>query len=106
MLESKCRGTCTGTLPTYTGTPMQKSGREQPIPVQLQPVPVHLSEKVPVDNLYRYSTNLYRNKRVRVARIEKEFESNARAHSSFNNQCGITMEKGIKAKEKREKAAF
>ena len=85
---------------------MQKSSREQPVPVQLQPVLVHLSEKVPVDNLYRYNTNLYRYRRVRVTGIEQEFESNARARSSFNYQCGIIMEKGIKAKENREKAAF
>ena len=44
--------------------------------------------------------------RVRVAGIEQEFNSNAKARSSFNYQCEITMEKGIKAKGNREKAAF
>ena len=74
-----------------TGTPMQKSGKEQTVPVHLQPVPVHLCRKVAENNLCRYT-------RVKIARIEQEFDSNERARSSFNYQCGITMEKGIKAK--------
>ena len=72
---------------------------EAPVPVHLQPVLVHPCRKVAESNLYRY-------KRVRVEGIEQEFDSNARARSSFNNQCGITMEKGIKAKGWRKKAAF
>ena len=84
--------------PTCTGTPMQKSGREQTVLVHLQPVSVHLCRKVVENNLYRYTTNLYRYTYVRIARIEQEFDSNERARSSFNYQCGITMEKGIKAK--------
>ena len=91
MQGNKCRGTCTGTAPTCIGTPILEI-------TSSQPVPVHPSRKVPVDNLYRYSTNLYRYRRVRVAGIEQEFDSNARARSSFNYQCGFTMEKGIKAK--------
>ena len=97
MQGNKCRGTCTGTTPTCTGTPIPEITSSQLVPVQPQPVPVHPSQKVPVHNLYRYYTNLYRYRRVRVAGIEQEFDSNARARSSFNYQCGITMEKGIKA---------
>ena len=105
MQGNKCRGTCTDTAPTCTGTPIPEITSSQLVLVQPQPVPVHPSQKVPVDNLYRYNTNLYRYntnlyryRRVRVAGIEQEFDSNARARSSFNYQCGITMEKGIKAK--------
>ena len=98
MQKNKCRGTCTGTAPTCTGTPIPEITSSQPVPIQPQPVPVHSSLKVLVDNLYWYSTNLYRYRCVRVAGIEQEFDSNARARSSFNYQCGITMEKGIKAK--------
>ena len=97
MLGNKYRGTCTGTPLTCTGTPMQESTSCQPVPIHLQPVPVHPCRKVAESNLYRYNTNLYRYKRVRVAGIEQEFDSNARARLSFNYQCGITMEKGIKA---------
>ena len=71
---------------------------EAPVPVHLQPVPVHPCRKVAKSNLYRYSSNLYRYRRVRAAGIEQEFKSNARERSSFNYQCGIIMEKGIKAK--------
>ena len=106
MLGNKCRGTCTGTAPTCTGTPKSEITSSQPVPVQAQPVPVHPSQKSPVANLYRYSTNLYRYKRVRFAGIEQDYESNVRVRSSFNYQCEITMEKGIKAKGKREKAVF
>ena len=106
MLGNKCRGTYTGTAPTCTGTPKPEITSSQPVPVQPQPVPVHPSQKSPIANLYWYSTNLYRYRRVRFTGIEQDYESNARVRSSFNYQCGITMEKGIKAKGKREKAAF
>ena len=85
MLGNECRGTCTGTTLTCTGTPYRKA---------------------PVANLYRYNTNLYRYRHVRFAGIEKEYDSNARVRSSFNHQLEITREKGIKAKGKVEKAAF
>ena len=83
-----------------------KSTIGQPVPVHLQPVPVHPCRKMAVSNMYRYTTNLYRYTCVRIDRIEQEFDSNERAHSSFNYQCGITMEKGIKAIGYKEKAAF
>ena len=57
-------------------------------------------------NLCRYTLNLYRYTRVRFAGIEQEYESNASLRSSFSYQLEITMEKGIKAKGKGEKAAF
>ena len=106
MLEKHQWPTCIGTPSTCTGTPMQKSGREQPVPVHLQPVPVHPCKKVVETNLYQYTTNLYRYTCVRTAGIEQEFDSNARARSSFNYQCGITMKRGIKAIGYKEKAAF
>ena len=90
-----------------------ETNAEEPVPVQLSPVSVHPSKKEPVaklyrytSNLYRYTTNLYRYTHVRIARIEQELDSNERARSSFNYQCGITMEKGIKAKGEKEKGAF
>ena len=96
----------TGTAPTCTGTPKPKITSSQPVPVQAQPVPVHPSQKSPVANLYRYSTNLYQYRRVRFVGIKLDYQSNARVRFSFNYQCGITTEKGIKAKGKREKAVF
>ena len=41
-----------------------------------------------------------------TAGIEQDYVSNARVHLSFDHQLEITMEKGIKAKGKVEKAAF
>ena len=38
--------------------------------------------------------------------IEQDYDSNARVHSSFYHQLEITMEKGIKAKGKMERATF
>ena len=84
------RATCTGT----------------PVPAHLQPVPVHPCRKVAESNLYRYTTNLYQYTCVRTVGIEQEFDSNARACSSFNYQCGITMKRGIKAIGHKEKASF
>ena len=83
-----------------------KSTSGQPVPVHLQLVSVHPCRKVAESNLYRYTTNLYRYTHVRFAGIEQEYKSNARARSSFSHQLEITMEKGIKAKGKGEKAAF
>ena len=106
MLEKHQWPTCIDTPSTCTGTPMQKSGREQPVPVHLQPVPVHPCRKVTVSNLYRYSTNLYRYTYVRTAGIEQEFDSNAWARLSINFECGITLERSIKARGYKKKAAF
>ena len=83
-----------------------KSTSGQPVPVHLKPVPVYPCRKVAESNLYRYTTNLYRYTCVRTAGIEQEFDSNARARSSFNYQCGITMKRAIKAIGYKEKAAF
>ena len=63
--------------PTCTGTPMQKSGREQH-------VLVHLCRKVAESNMYRYTTNMYRYTCVKTAGIEQEFDPNARARFSIN----------------------
>ena len=92
MLEKHQWPTCIGTPSTCTGTPMQKSGRDQP-------VPVHPCRKVAETNLYRYTC-------VRTTGIEQDFDSNARARSSFTYQCRITMKRGIKAIGYKEKAAF
>ena len=99
MLEKHQWPTCTDTPSTYTGTPMQKSISGQPVPVHLQLVPVHPCRKVVESNLYRYT-------HVRFTGIEQEYDSNARARSSFSYQLEITMEKGIKAKGKGEKASL
>ena len=96
MSGNKCRGRCTGTALTCTGTPKLEFN-SGPVPVQVRAVPVHPSWNLIVVNLYRYHTNLYRYRRVLFAGIKKDYDSNARVRSSFNNQCGITMKKGIKA---------
>ena len=89
MLGNKCRGRCTGTALTCTGTPKLEFN-SGPVPVQVRAVPVHPSWNLTVVNLYRY-------RRVLFVGIKKDYDSNARVRSSFNNQCGITMKKGIKA---------
>ena len=78
------RATCTSTPSTCTGTSMQKSGKEKHVPVHPQHVPVHLCKKVPVANMYRYTTNLYRYTCVKTVGIEQEFDPNARACFSIN----------------------
>ena len=91
MLGSKFRGSGTGTTLTSTGTPKQEINSGQPVSVPLQPVPVPPYRKAPVENQYRYQHGI-------VMRIERDYDSNARVHSSFDHQLEITMEKGIKAK--------
>ena len=113
MLGNKCRGSGTGTTLTGTGTPKQEinSGQLvlvplQLVPIPLQPVPVPPYRKAPVANRYQYHYNRYRYQHGIVTGIEQDYDSNARVHSSFDHQLEITMEKGIKAKGKVEKAAF
>ena len=106
MLGSKCRGSGTGTTIAGAGTPKQEINNGQPVPVPLQPVPVPLYNKAPVANRYRYHSNQYWYQHGIVTGIEQDYDSNAGVHSSFDHQLEITMEKGIKAKENVEKAAF
>ena len=106
MLGNKCRGSGTGTRQTGTSTPKQEIDSGQSVPVPLKPVPIPPYRKALVANRYRYHTNRYRYQHVIIAGIEQYYNSNARVHSSFDHQLEITMEKGTKAKEKVEKAAF
>ena len=106
MLGNKCRGSGTGTRQIGTGTPKQNFNSGQVVPVPLSPVPVPPSKKSPEAKWYRYRTYWYRYRRVKIARFEQNSNSDARVRSSFDHQLEITMEKGIKAKEKREKVAF
>ena len=101
MLGNKCRCSGTGTTLTDTGTQEQEINSGQAVPV-----PVPLYRKAPVANQYRYHTNRYRYQHVTFAGIEQDYDSNARVRSSFDHQLEITMEKGIKAKGKVEKATF
>ena len=77
MLEKPQSATC-------TGTPIQKIGSEQHVPVHLQHVPVHLYRKVADSNMYRYTTNMYRYTCVKTAGIEQAFDPNARSRLSIN----------------------
>ena len=106
MLGNKCRGSGTGTRQTGTGTPKQEIDSGQPVPVPLKPVPVPPNRKALVVNRYRYHTNRYRYQHVIFTGIEQDYDSNARVHSSFDHQLEITMEKGIQAKGKVEKATL
>ena len=63
MLEKHQRAKC-------TGTPEQKSGSGQSVPVHLQCVSVHLSRKVTVAKVYRYTTNMYRYTCMKITGIE------------------------------------
>ena len=106
MLGNKCRGSGTGTRQIGTGTPKKNFNSGQVVPVPLSPLPVPPSKKSPEAKWYRYRTYWYRYRRVKIARFEQNSNSDARVRSSFDHQLEITMEKGIKAKEKREKVAF
>ena len=106
MLGNKCRGSGTGTRQIGTGTPKQEFNSGQVVPVPLSSVPVPPARKAPEAKWYRYHTNRYRYRYVIFTGIEQNSDSNARVHSSFDHQFEITMEKGIKDKEKGEKIAF
>ena len=89
-----------------TGTPEQKSGSRQSVPVHPQCVPVHLSRKLAVEKVYRYTIKVYRYTCMKTTGIVLEFDPNVRAHLSINLGCEITLERGIKALGHKEKATF
>ena len=101
MLGNKCRCSGIGTTLTGTGTPKQELNSGQAVPV---PVPPY--RQAPVANRFWYHTNQYQYQHIIFSGIEQDYVSNARVHSSFDHQLEMKMEKGIKAKEKVEKAAF
>ena len=101
MLGNKCKGSGIGTRQTGTSTSKQEINSGQVVPIPVPP-----SKKSPEVKWYRYHTNQYRYRHVIFAGIEQNSDSNARVHSSFDHQFEITMEKGIKAKEKEGGAAF
>ena len=78
-----------------TGTPEQKSGSGQSVSVHLQCVPVHLSRKVTVAKVYRYTIYVYRYTYMKITGIEWEFDPNVRAHLSINLEGEITLERSI-----------
>ena len=106
MLGNKCRGSGTGTRQIGTDTPKQEFNSGQMVPVPLSPVPVPPQKKGSEAKWYRYHTNRYWYRYVIFVGIEQNSDSYARVHSSFDHQFEITMEKGIKAKGKGEKATF
>ena len=106
MLGNKCRGSGTGTRQIGTGTPKQEFNSGQVVPVPLSPLPVPQARKAPEAKWYWHHTNRYQYRYVIFTGIEQNSDSNARVHSFFDHQFEITMEKGIKAKEKGEKGSF
>ena len=62
MLEKHQRAKCTGTPSMCTGTPEQKSGSGQS-------VSVHLSRKLAVAKVYRYTIKVYRYTCMKTTRI-------------------------------------
>ena len=60
MLEKHQWEKCTGTLSMCIGTPYSKSGSGQSVPVHPTCVLVHLSRKLAVAKVYRYTINVYR----------------------------------------------
>ena len=62
MLEKHQRAKC-------TGTPEQKSGSGQSVPVHPQCVPVHLSRKLAVAKVYRYTIKVYQYTCMKTAGI-------------------------------------
>ena len=108
MLGNNFKGSGTGTRQTSTGTPKHKFTRSQVVPVPLSsvPVPVPPNRKSPVAKWYRYHTYWYRYQHVIFMGFEQNSNFGARVRSSFDHQFESTKEKGIKAKEKREKGNF
>ena len=106
MLEKHQWAKCTDTPSMCTGTLEQKSGSGKSVPVHLQCILVHLSRKVTVAKVYRYTINVYRYTCMKITGIEKEFDPNVSAHLSINLGCDITLERGIKTIGYKEKAAF
>ena len=100
------RGSGTSTMQTSTGTLKQEINSGQVVPVPGKPVPVPPSRNSPVTKWYRYHTYWYQCQHVIFEGFEQNSNSSARVRSSFDHQFKITMEKGIKAKGKVERAAF
>ena len=100
------RGSGTGTMQTGTGTPRQEINSGQVVSVPGKPIPVPPSRNSPVEKWYRYHTNRYRYQHVIFAGFEQNSNSSARVRSSFDHQFEITLEKGIKAKGRREMSNF
>ena len=76
------------------------------VPVPLSPVSVPLSKKSPEAKWYQYHAYWYQYQHVIFAGIEQNSNSSARVRSSFDHQFEITMEKGINAKGKVERAVL
>ena len=106
MLEKHQRIKCTGTSFMCTGTPSNKSGSGQSVPVHPKCVPVHMCRKLTVAKVYRYIIKVYRYTCMGIARFDQEFELNVRALLSTNQNGKITLEGGIKGRGKKEEAAF
>ena len=62
--------------------------------------------KLTVEKVYRYTIKVYRYTCTGIARFDQEFELNVRALLSTNQNGKITLEGGIKGREKKEEAAF
>ena len=89
-----------------TGTPYSKSSSGQS-------VPVHLSRKLAVAkvyrytiNVYRYTINVYRYTCMRSAGIEQKCDPNAGAYLSIILEHEMTLERSRKAIGHKEKAVF
>ena len=78
-----------------TGTPYSKSGSGQSVPVHPTCVSVHLSRKLAVAKVDRYTINVYRYTCMETTRFAQEFDLNVRAHLSINLEGKITLERGI-----------
>ena len=74
-----------------TGTPKRKIGSSKS-------VPVHLSGKLAVAKVYRYTINVYRYTWMRSAGIEQKCDPNAGAFLSIILEHEMTLEKNIKAR--------
>ena len=90
----------------HTGTPYSKSGSGQSVPVHPKCVPVHLSRKLAVTKVYRYTINVYRYTCMRSAGIEQKCDPNAGAYLSIILENEMTWERSIKDTGYKEKGAF
>ena len=89
-----------------TGTPYSKSGSGQSVPVHPKCVPVHLSRKLAVAKVYRYTINVYRYTCMISAGIVKKCDPNTGAYLSIILEHEMTLETSIKARGEKEKATF
>ena len=91
MLEKYQKRKCTGTPFMCIGTPCNKSGSGQSVPVHPKSVSVHLIRKSTVAKVYRYTC-------MRSAGFEQKCDSSGGAYLSIILEHEMALERSIKGR--------